>query len=241
MEFRTNFFILLGLDIFWAFFQIFLVTIFFSYTDSIAGWTKYQAFFIVGFFRFVKGVFDVVIRQNLFGFSDWITRGDFDYLLTRPIDTMFLASTRYHVFSDIGSFVGGVVILIYVVPLLHVSLLQIFFMGIMATLSFVCLYSLVLLFATLAFFVTRLSAMKPYYDLISNTARFPGDIFTKGTLMGEAFLLPFIAIATIPARLITGKSGPDAVLLEFVIAVSLLIIARRFWSFALRHYSSASS
>lgn len=244
MEFRGNFIMLLFLDIFWVFFQIVVVQIYFQYTDSILGWGRGEVFLLVGFFRLVKGMVDVLVRRNLFNIPDYmVTKGNLDLVLTKPVNSAFLVSLRYQSFSDFGSFVGGLLVVVYafatgVVTVSFLAIVQLFFFAAFASVAF---YALLFMFTTLSFFVPRLTALRPYYDLLSNLLRYPSEIFTGGKFLNEAFLLPLIVITTLPIRILLGRASLALVGIEIIVVTILFIAAYKFWNFALKHYSSASS
>jgi ABC-2 type transport system permease protein len=48
-------------------------------------------------------------------------------------------------------------------------------------------------------------------------------------------------VATFPVQVLLGKAGFELVFVGLATAVIFLFLASRFWNFALRHYSSASS
>ncbi len=243
LEFRENFIILLIVDTFWVAFQLFLIETFFGYTDSLLGWKKYELFFLVGFFRIVKGMMDVFIRPNLIRFPNIILTGGLDIYLTKPINSMFQVSVRYHQFSDIGSFVGGVAAIIYTLVRFHLALdpIQILMFLTLSLFSVTVFYCLFFLFTTMAIYMPRLTALKPYYDLISSTMRYPGEIFTRGSRVGELLLFPFLLIATYPVKIILSKISPTLIPLEVIATVILFIITYAFWNYSLKRYSSASS
>lgn len=243
MEFRGHFVMLLFMDLFWVGFQIVLVQIYFQYTDSILGWNRGEIFLLVGFFRFVKGLVDVFARRNIFNIPDYmVTRGNLDLVLTKPVNSAFLVSFRYQEFSDLGSFVGGLAIIIYsffsgVVSSSFLVILQLLFLSVFAALAF---YALLFLFSTVSFFIPKLSALRPYYDLLSNFFRYPADVFTGGRFLNETFLIPLVVVTTLPVRILLGRASLTLIGVEILIVSLLVFAAYRFWNFGLKHYTSAN-
>lgn len=243
MEFRSNFFISIAINFCWIFLQLWLIQIFFLYTDNLAGWSRAEVFFLVGLFRTSKGFFDIFFRQNLFDFPEQIVRGDLDGTLTKPVNSLFITSLRYHVVSEISSPICGVGILIYSLSLLHVSLTidLVVKLLILLPLCLLTYYSIFALFVTLAFFITRLTAVKEFNEVVSQIVRFPMDVITKGNQTLEIIFLPLILFLTYPTKIILNKLPSQFLFLDIFLTFLLLISVVKFWNFAIRHYSSASS
>tara|TARA_A100001035_G_scaffold271666_1_gene260074 strand:- start:748 stop:915 length:168 start_codon:yes stop_codon:yes gene_type:complete len=53
--------------------------------------------------------------------------------------------------------------------------------------------------------------------------------------------IPIAFITTIPSEVFLGVSDLWKILLEIIVAIVFLFTSRKFWLFALRFYSSASS
>ncbi len=243
MEYRANFLILMGMDIFWVFFQLFIIQVMFQYTDQIYGWNKYEIYFLMGYFRFIKGFFDSFIRPNLLLFPSLVTKGELDPILTKPLNTIFMISTRRQDFVEFGSSIAGFAVMVYSYQYINLALdsTQVFVLMISAICSFICFYSVFFIFTTLAIFIPRMTALRPFYDLITNFARYPGQIFSQGRLIYEIVLIPIFLITTIPVQVILRKAPLELLILEVIGTLIVSILSLKFWDFAIKRYSSASS
>ncbi len=242
MEFRANFLLLMAVDILWVSFQLLLIELYFQFTDSIFGWTKPQVFVLMGLFRIVKGIIDVFFRPNINQLPIAVNRGELDYILTKPQDSMFLVSVKRHAYTEFSTIVLGAAILIY-----GLSLAAAFDPAKIALLLFflpfgvIMFYSLLFCFASLSLFVHRLEATYQYYDILSNLFRFPTDFLGMQIRQLNLILFPLAIVATVPAKFILGKSGWNSILVMALISLTVLALTRRFWNFSLKRYSSASS
>ena len=241
VEFRGSFVIRLLVDFCWIFLHLAVLQIYFSFTSNIAGWSRPQVFALVGIFRIIKGLFDTYFRLNLTRLPEVINRGEFDFILAKPVNTLFLTSTRYHQFSEFFSTLTGVAILLYAVRIENYSLSVLNLAALFTSvfLGLLVFYSLILLLATLSFFFTRVTSIRTYYDVISNMVRVPTDAVFSNRL--NTILFPLFLIVTLPAQIFLGKAPYVFLLLEASLALIIFLSAYRFWLFALRHYSSASS
>jgi ABC-2 type transport system permease protein len=243
MEYRANFLLWLMIEIFWTLAQVGMVGLFFTFGDEVHGWTKYQFFLLVGIFRCIEGIFHIFFHNNLLNFPDNIKTGDFDFFLSRPIDPQFLMTTRIHSWDEIGTFITGIAITIFSLFHLQIGL----GMSLVIQLIFLCLcglvslYSLMLFFSSLSFFLTRMTALVSIWDVISKCLRIPADLLSQNHVAASLLLFPIIIVTTLPAQIITGKISSAFLLWELTGSVLLFILSRKFFFFALRHYSSASS
>lgn len=243
MEFRGNFLASVLISSTWVFFHIFVVNIYFQFTDNLLGWTKTEIFVFVGVFRIIKAFIDMFIRTNFKYFPDDVNSGQLDYSLTRPINTLFLSSFRFHKYNEIASLAAGFFIVVYAFKLGGFVFGPMVFLGL--TLSIVVglfvYYCLLLFFTTLSIFMTKLTAISEINNVLANALRYPTSTYTRGSVFLELAILPLTIVSTYPLQILFGKSPIWFIIIEIFLACLLFFLVYRFWLFALRHYSSASS
>ena len=71
--------------------------------------------------------------------------------------------------------------------------------------------------------------------------RFPLNSFSFSLRVFFSIFIPIAFITTIPSEVFLGLSQLWKILLEVIVASVFLITSRKFWLFALKFYSSASS
>ena len=71
--------------------------------------------------------------------------------------------------------------------------------------------------------------------------RFPLNSFSFSLRIFFSIIIPIAFITTIPSEVFLGLSQLWKILLEVIVASIFLIASRKFWLFALKFYSSASS
>lgn len=242
MEFRGNFLLLMLVDILWVSFQILLIEMYFQFTTSIFGWSQPQVFVLMGLFRIVKGIIDVFFRPNINQLPVAVNRGELDYILTKPQDSMFLVSVKRHAYTEFSTIVLGLAIFAYGLLLDGTfNFGKIVFLLFLLPFGTIMFYCLLFCFASLSLFIHRLSSTYQYYDILSNLFRFPTDFLGMQIRQLNLILFPLAIVATVPAKFILGKSGWNSVVAMTFISLITLALTRRFWFFALRRYQSASS
>lgn len=243
MEFRGNFLLWIFIQLLWVSLQIFVIQILFTHTTNILGWSKFEVFFLTGLFRTIRGVFDYIVYANLINLPDAIDQGELDYSLTRPVNALFLLSVRRHEYSEFATILTGMGFVIYswINLKLPVSFVFVGNLLMLLILGFLAFYSIILFFATLSFFFTRLSAMNSVYDVFNTILRYPVDIFSRHSPVLEIVALPLAVIATIPARILFSPVSPSLVLTEWLIVSAMVASVMYLWNAAIKRYSSASS
>jgi ABC-2 type transport system permease protein len=86
---------------------------------------------------------------------------------------------------------------------------------------------------------TNLSNIIDLMVVMMGTGRYPREI-ASNVAMPVIVFLPFLLVVNVPVKILLGRGN----LLEFagfsIFAVSLFLLSRWFWKFALRFYTSAS-
>jgi len=243
MEYRANFILWLLVEIAFVAVQVGMVSVYFNFTDNIAGWTKPQVFLLIGIFRVIEGIFHMFFFQNLLNFPENISTGNMDLFFTRPVNSLFLSSSRYHSLDEFGTFLVGIALVWYSLIQLQFSfsLLLLFELFVLFFFGLLTLYSIILIFSSLSFFFTRMTALHSVYDVITKALRIPINIITKDSFIGNSLLFPLLIVATLPSQILLGYVTPIFITLEIIGSLAIFMVAHKFFYFALRHYSSASS
>ena len=90
-EFAGNFVNAFGVD---AFMAVVAVSVIFVHTDSLRGWSAGEMLAVVGIWYFVLGLMSMVMFPSLNQVVEDVHEGTFDYVLMKPVPSLFLASTR---------------------------------------------------------------------------------------------------------------------------------------------------
>lgn len=243
MEFRGNFLLQFIIECFWVSILLVTINMYFSFTDEVLGWTRFQVLFLLGLFRFIKGVFDFAFYNNLFYLSDTINKGEMDYLLTKPVNSLFISSLHTLNFTEIGEAFVGLIICVYSLISLQFHAPWYLWVGFLVSviMGIIVYYCLVLLFSTLAFFTSRLTALSAYQDIVKQLLRYPTDILHTNNYLLSLVVFILALVATFPAKILLSKSPLYTLGFQMVGLTILFMISLRFWNFALRRYSSASS
>ena len=170
--------------------------------------------------------------------------GTMDFVLTKPVPSLFYVSARYLSLDELGSLFGAFGVLGYSVWLLKLSPspAQVVAWMVLVLLGLLTLYSIQLLLMTLSFWLIRLDNLSALTDTVVFVARYPPDIFPALLRFFTSYVIPLAFVAAIPASVLLGKRAMvPSLLLSFAVTASFLTLAAYFWGFATRAYTSASS
>ncbi len=242
-EYRYDTLIKLFTNILWIGMMFITIEVIFSQTQSIGGWNKGEVYLMTVFWIIADEIFSMLFSKNLFGLSDLITDGDLDFYLTKPVAPLFLVSTR---FLNIGGLYrllieGG--ILGWLLWHFHfpITLPTTLAAALLLLLSVVIDYSRVLIGNTFSFWFLRFDNINDVIGALSSVGRYPLSIWPRTFKIIFLTVLPVAFSGFLPAAAFVGRAAWYLLAYAVVFTIIFFYIAARFWNFALRHYSSASS
>jgi len=107
-------------------------------------------------------------------------------------------------------------------------------------LSVIILYSLWLMIMTLTVWYTKLSNLVDFLYEAHNVAKYPQEIYHGLNFVTYLVIFPLTLVVVIPTKALLQKVLLGDLLWPVITAVVLFYVARNFWKFALRSYTSAS-
>jgi viologen exporter family transport system permease protein len=243
LEYRVQFIANVFMSVFWLAWAVIGVAVFFLHTDRLGDWTWPEVLMVVALFTFFSGVMEALLRPNVGAVLDQIRDGTFDFVLTKPINAQFIASLRNIVVWHLTDVVIGLGLIVYALAQLNVaptwSQIALFILMLLAAAAIV--YSLWLTMVSLAFWFVRLDNFTELFYGFYEAGRYPVTIYRGLVRTLLTFVVPVAFITTFPAGALLGRLDRETTLVGVGLALALFILSNRFWNFALRHYSSASS
>ncbi len=243
LEYKANIIIDLLTGILGLIGSIFLLSIFFSNTDNIGGWNFKQALSIQGIYTILNGITNTWLSPNLNEIVKYIREGTLDFVLVKPVDSQFWISLKKSNPSGIAEIILGIGLLIYSFYTNNISLnisnLFLFLFTLICSISI--LYSLWFIIAsTTIWFVKTWNATEVLRSFLY-MGRFPMNSFSFSLRIFFSTLIPIAFITTIPSEVLLDIAPFWKLILELFVALLFTNISRKFWLYALRFYSSASS
>jgi ABC-2 type transport system permease protein len=243
LEYRLNITVKIITDIFWYAAQLSVFEVLFRHTNSISGWTIDSTRVFMGLLFVVDACWMMLFSENLDRFSEKVRKGDLDLLLTKPVNSQFMMSFQRFNTAYIGNIIIASSWLIYALSRLpgEVSWVRLGLLVITVPCSLAITYSLRFLFSVQALIFTRAENINYVWYQIYRLGTRPDALYPAWLRYTILTILPVGFLASVPARLILNK--PNWYLLAAAVGLALVCVylSTRFWRFALRFYSSASS
>lgn len=221
------------------------LSIIFSQVPSIKGWQLGSALVLVGIFQILGALRGLVFGpslDSLVGYAGALGNGGFDFILLRPVNVQFMASLRnWNLFSLLDVLLGCSVLGAGILALgQHISWLNLIMFMITISAAITILYSLLLIFTSLAFWRVNFEFTWVFNSLFQ-LARYPADVYPGWLRLIITWIIPVGFITTIPAQAISQGLSPIMLLACCMLALGLLSLATLLFHIGLRKYSSASS
>lgn len=243
LEFRSEVIVWAIHSACWAFLALAMVGLIFGQVNSIAGWTKNEAMALSIVCSMFNSFLWWFIYPSILRLAETIQDGHFDFYLLRPINSQFLASFSRFEFENYPRVIIMAILLVWLISSqqIFVSVGSIIGFIILFLFGGVIFYSLFLFITTLSFWLINMRELENLFDTMVTSGRYPTWIFNGGLRAIFFFVIPIGFVATFPVQVLLGKSGWELVAFGGVMAAIFLVVSHKFWNFALKHYSSASS
>jgi len=193
-------------------------------------------------FFLIYNVFDLlgqIFYRGIYWYRNEILTGNFDFTLLKPLNPLFQILVSHTDWLDIPALILTVIFLIIKLPAVSgVELLVFMLMGIVAMVLITAVHIFV---AAIGVLTTEVDHVIWIFRDLSQMARFPVDIYIESVRFFLNFIIPIGLIFTVPAKALFGVLSWQwaMVMIGFTLGFYLIII--KFWHYALKKYSSASS
>jgi ABC-2 type transport system permease protein len=242
LEYRFDFLISAVTAVFAAGAGLLVLHVMFSYAQDLGGWSFHQALALYGIYLVLEEFASGFLTYNMGEMPELIRRGDLDFILLKPASSQLQVSIRHfrivgvpaHLlgFGILGTAMAemGSLTLLNVLPLI----------GFLAC-AMLTVYAIWTLLHTLAFWLVRIENLSQIFFAVFKVARFPIGAFPGPMQVVFTVVIPIAFMTTVPASAAAGILDWRYATAAPVIALAGLWLSHRFWQFALRHYTSASS
>jgi ABC-2 type transport system permease protein len=245
MQFKVNFLLWILVELMWFALQLGFMSVIYSHTDAVAGWTRWQVVLLVGCSYFIQQLFTLFFLSNMTEFSEHVRTGRMDFLLLLPVNPRFLVSVRK---VDLGAVVNGLTALAVIGyalrQLQHVPRAwEVLGFVLCCGAGLVIHYSITFLLACSAFWTVRSQGVVWGYYNLFNLARLPEGVFPQG-LFRRVFtwVVPVLLVANVPSKTLLGLLDSWQPLAALGgMSAACWIVSEQVWRWSLRHYTSASS
>ena len=218
--------------------MIFLYVIF-ANVPALDNWRQYELLLIYGLFVLHKGIANF-FTTSLYSIEQHIADGSFDGMLIRPVPPIYqILGESLEIGELVNIVIGGTVITISLVNIDEIDILwTLIILILFAILSVILFFSIRLICMSIAFWTLTSFPVAIAVDNISEFAKYPSSIYSKGISIILDFVIPFSIIAYFPTLIIIEKN----IILLFVsifITIIMLCISIFVWKCGIKSYKSS--
>lgn len=203
------------------------------------GWAWEEALLVLAAFTLLQGLGGTLLAPNLNKIVEHVQQGTLDFVLLKPLDPQFWLSLRVFSPWGLGDFLLGLGLLFYAGLRLGLGAWDYLAFAGYWVLGALMLYSLWFLLATTSIWFVKIYNVTEVLRGLLEAGRFPVGAYPALYRVFFTFVVPVAFLTTVPAQAALGRG--EVPLLASGLALSLFLLARGFFRFALRSYTSASS
>jgi ABC-2 type transport system permease protein len=242
LEYRIDFLISGATALFSFGAGLLVLQVMFHFAGSLGGWTFHQALALYGIYLLLEEFATGFLAFNIGGVPELIRRGDLDFILLKPANSQLQVSIRHFRIVSVPAYALALGILGYaMVEMGSLTPLNVLLLVGFLACAMLIIYAIWALLHTLAFWLVRIENISQVFFAVFKVARFPIGAFPGAMQIIFTVVIPITFMTTVPASAASGILDWRLGLAAPIIALIGLWLSHRFWQFALRHYTSASS
>jgi len=243
MQYRWDFLIDGGVSMIMAVLQLVPLWVLFSERGEVAGWSQHQMLVLMGWYMMVRSVVEGVVIPSLAASVAGIRTGMFDYILTRPVDALFLCSVAEIKPWKSLDLLFGLGVAVYALVQLGTmpTPVEAIIAAVLAVAGLAVAYAVFVLAVSATFVLVRIQNLTNVLSAMLDFARWPIQLFGHGWRLVFSVLLPLGVMTTYPVMALLGMLSLPLAAGSLTVAVLFCAAARLSWNRALRQYRSASS
>jgi ABC-2 type transport system permease protein len=192
----------------------------------------------------VDGINMMMISTNFWRFPQYVTSGELDFYIIKPVSPFFMVFFRYINVASILNLITAVVFLLYG---LHISAHEYSFGQIVVYIGAIMSGTVILLamqtmMASLSLFLVNAEGIQHIFHSLYQFAMKPSSIYSRTMQRMFVSVFPMAMVASIPARVLYDSTIPSWLIVwQLFGAVVFITIAVRFFRWSLKFYTGASS
>ncbi|HLC69670.1 MAG TPA: ABC-2 family transporter protein [Patescibacteria group bacterium] len=245
MSYTTNrldtFSYFIGKTVRFGFFALMIFSIF-RFTDNISGYGKYEALLFFLTFNLIDSLSQALFR-GVYVFKPDVQRGQLDYLLPKPVNTLFYILSRLTDMLDIIFSLLLIVLTMLVIQRLPITWggVEMGWYTVLIILGLLIIIGIHILTVAITIRTEESDSIIWLYRRGLYLGSFPPEIFNSTGQFLFTYILPIFVIVAFPVKALLGLLDWQNILAALGLTILWLGGAILFWKSSLKKYSSASS
>lgn len=242
--YRANFYNSLISSVIWGVFNITVIYLLTAKTATLGSWTRDEMLLLAAAYALFTSIFHMFFAKNFEEFYEIIDKGKLDTILLKPVNSQFMMTMKHIRYAHIIRFFLSLALMFYLLYVrmeYYPSAWQYAGFFVVLLLGVTVIYSIWFMVATIIIWNTRLSNVIELLYNTTSVSRYPQDIFRELSILLFFVVFPFTLVINAPVKLLVGRDYLEDLIWIIVLSIVFFYAAQRFWKYALKSYSSASS
>lgn len=220
--------------------QLLLLSVVFGEQEYLAGWSRSEAYLVLGIWNFLNYVGWALFGVNLSMLERQVVDGNFDFTLMKPVSSAWLASFGDFSMYNLISALSGIVLIGYyfVVNWGEISLINVLLFVCALSIAAIIWYSIYLFFASFTLSIPRNGFMGIAKEILGLT-RYPTNIYAESLQLVFYTFIPIAFVSTVPSGILIGRGERYLLILGLGIAIILLRLSNWVWNMNIKKFVSA--
>jgi ABC-2 type transport system permease protein len=244
MSFRINFAAMLLLEVIFFGMSLWGIVVLFDHVDRIGSWTRPEFLFFTAVAFFIDTLFMTFFATNFWEFSYDLRMGNLDFVLTKPVSSLFMVFCRRVSVGGLVTSVWGLAAVIYFGAMLPAgwTLDRILIFSVFMAAAMALKVGLEILVGVLMFITVEGEAVNLLRINLQVIQKQPDFVYGAWFRTVFSYLYPLLLVTSIPGHVMIDPAWPWFVSAFFFLSILYVwILVRWAWRRGLRSYESASS
>ena len=223
-------------------FFFFVTFLYFLVTGSngLAGYSTTQVLFFVLTFSVIDIISQFLFRE-VYKFRPMVVSGDLDLVLAKPINPLFRIVLGGADVIDLITIPPVIIATIYVGSFLAPGVGNVILYILMIINSLLISLAFHILVVSMAVITLEVDHTVMIFRDLSRLGTIPIDVFKEPLRGFITFVVPIGIMLSFPAKAFFGVLSFNLVLVSFAFGITSVFLTMKFWNFAIKKYTSASS
>ncbi len=208
--------------------------------NTLAGYNVNQIAFFFLTFNVIDTASQFLFRE-VYRFRPLVVSGSFDLVLVKPISALFRSLMGGADILDLIILPPLLIGIFLVARSLNPTAIEVFYYLILLANGLLIAAAFHIAVLSLAVITLEIDHTIMIYRDTFNLGRFPIDIYKEPLKSVLTFFIPIGIMISLPAKALIGLVSVRGVFGAVALGVMLLFLSIKFWNFALKRYTSASS
>ncbi len=222
---------------------LFLGFLFFLFKGAggLGGYTKNQIIFFYLSFNLIDTLAQLFFRE-VYRFRPLIVSGNFDFVLLKPVNPLIRVLLGGADVMDLMMlFLLTIAVLFFTLGNFSITPLNLLIFILLLFNGFLVAAAFHIFVLGIGIITTSVDHLIIIYRDMTSMLRIPVDLYVEPIRFILTFLLPLGIMITFPSKALLGILSANLIIVSLVFGITSLFLSLKFWSFALKKYSSASS